>query len=257
MAIITLTTDWGTKDPYVGATKGSILQLLPEANIIDISHEIEPFNLNEVAFVLKNVFPRFPKGTVHIIGVSSEETPDQPHTAVLFKDQYFIGTDTGIFSMLFNEPYTNAIQIETKEDSHLTSFATMDRFVKSAVHLVKGNPMEALGRERERVNSAMLAQPIVNEDFIRGEVIYVDNYENLITNISKKVIDQASRGRKFNIHYQRNVINGISENYCSTHEGEIVGVYGFHGYLEIAINKGNAQGLLGGGVNEKILIEFL
>ena len=103
MPIITLTSDWGYKDHYIGAVKGAILHRMPDATIVDISHSIPPFNVEHAAFVLKNCYHNYPEGTVHIIGVNTEESDKNPHTAIFIDGHYFIGADNGVFSAAYNK----------------------------------------------------------------------------------------------------------------------------------------------------------
>src|SRR5512133_2364165 len=100
MAIITLTSDWGLRDHYTGSVKGAILRQLPDAVIVDISHSIQPHNLNQAAFIVRNSYRNFPEGTIHIIGVIEEASIESPHTLVVHDGHYFIGADNGIFSMI-------------------------------------------------------------------------------------------------------------------------------------------------------------
>jgi S-adenosylmethionine hydrolase len=137
MPIITLTSDWGHSDHYIGAVKGSILSLLPDVKIIDISHQVAPFNIEQAAFILKNCYKNFPKGTIHIIGVNTEESDKNPHTVVFINDHYFIGTDNGIFSMIFDKPPKKIIELNIMQDSDYFTFSTRDRFVKAAIWALK------------------------------------------------------------------------------------------------------------------------
>ena len=110
MAIITLTSDWGYSDYYVAAVKGAILSQIPDAVIVDITHEITPFNVRQAGFVLKNCFRDFPKGTIHIIAVDTIETLDIPHVVVKADGQYFISADNGIFGQILTD-FEEAVEI--------------------------------------------------------------------------------------------------------------------------------------------------
>ena len=184
MPVITLTSDWGTKDHYLASVKGTILKQVPEARIIDISHQIPPHNLTEAAFVLKNCYRDFPPGTIHIIGVSTEESEKNPHTAVFADGQYFIGADNGIFSLLFEKGADKVVEITLMQDSEFFTFSSRDRFVKAAALLAAGEDISKLGTEREALNQKILFAPVVDANVIKGMVIYIDNYENVITNIT-------------------------------------------------------------------------
>ena len=256
MAVITLTSDWGHKDHYLGAVKGNILSKLPDATIVDISHEISPFDLKEASFILRNVYQDFPPGTIHIIALNTTESGDHPHTIVYIHEQYFIGTDNGIFSLIFDEMPDKMVELDILQDSGLFTFATRDRFVKAAVHLAEGKKMEDLGAKKEGWEKQTLFNPVVSGNEIRGLVIYIDNYENVITNITEKMFLDVQKGRKFIIEYRGETLRRISKSYFDVPVGEIVALFGSTGHLEIALNQGNASSLLGLYLNDPVRIEF-
>jgi S-adenosylmethionine hydrolase len=256
MPIITLTSDWGHSDHYIGAVKGSILNQLPDVKIIDISHQVAPFNIEQAAFILKNCYKNFPKGTIHIIGVNTEESDKNPHTVVFIDDHYFIGTDNGIFSMIFDKPPKKIIELNIMLDSDYFTFSTRDRFVKAAIHLAEGKKIEDLGVERKKVNEKILFKPAVEKNIIKGIIIYIDSFENVITNITEQLFKKIGKGRKFSVLFRGESINKIYKSYNDVPVGEIVAIFGSNGHLEIAINQGNASGLLGLGINDTVMIEF-
>lgn len=256
MPIITLTSDWGHSDHYIGAVKGSILSLLPDVKIIDISHQVAPFNIEQAAFILKNCYKNFPKGTIHIIGVNTEESDKNPHTVVFINDHYFIGTDNGIFSMIFDKPPKKIIELNIMQDSDYFTFSTRDRFVKAAIHIAEGKKIEDLGVERKKVNEKILFKPAVEKNIIKGIIIYIDSFENVITNITEQLFKKIGKGRKFSVLFRGESINKIYKSYNDVPVGEIVAIFGSNGHLEIAINQGNASGLLGLGINDTVMIEF-
>ncbi len=256
MAIITLTSDWGSKDHYLGAVKGKILKLLPEARIIDISHNITPFNIEQAAFIIKNSYTNFPEGTIHIIAINTEESTTHPHTIVFIDGQYFIGTDTGIFSLIFNKKPDKIIELDILQDSDYFTFSTRDRFVNAAVRLANGEDLEKLGDLKNSINQKILFEPVSEKNLIKGIVSYIDSYENLITNISEKLFKQVGNGRAFSIFFRTNIINRINKSYNDAPEGEILAIFSSTGLLQIAINKGNASSLLGMNHKDTIRIEF-
>ncbi len=256
MAVITLTSDWGHKDHYLGAVKGNILSKLPDVTIVDISHEISPFNLKEASFILRNVYQDFPPGTIHIIALNTTESGGNPHTIVYIHEQYFIGTDNGIFSLIFDEMPDKMVELDILQDSGLFTFATRDRFVKAAVHLAEGKKMEDLGAKKEGWEKQTLFNPVVSGNEIRGLVIYIDNYENVITNITEKMFLDVQKGRKFIIEYRGETLRRISKSYLDVPVGEIVALFGSTSHLEIALNQGNASSLLGLYLNDPVRIEF-
>ncbi|HAL65578.1 MAG: hypothetical protein XD81_0553 [Bacteroidetes bacterium 38_7] len=258
MPIITLTSDWGLKDHYLAAVKAAILSRMPEVKIIDISHQIPPFDLNQASFIIRNCWKAFPQGTVHIIGINTEAGIKSPHIALETEGHYFIGADNGIFSLIFDKEPEHIIELEIIQDSEYFTFSTRDVFVKAALYLLKGNPIEGLGLPRLSLNPCTPFQPVINQNSITGKVIYVDVYENVFTNISREMFQQIVKGRRFHIElgYSRNTIHKISEAYSDVPEGEILALFSSTGLLQIAINRGNASGLLGLGLDDNVRIVF-
>ncbi len=256
MAIITLTSDWGHKDHYLGIVKGKIIKNLPDASIVDLSHNIPPFNSIQAAFVLKNCYREFPEGTIHIIAINTEETEKFPHTIVYAAGQYFIGTDDGIFSLIIDEKPEKIIEINLPQDSGYFTFSTKDRFIKTAAEIAGGAKLEDLGNTRTKLNKKISFAPVTEKNIIKGMVVYIDNYENVITNISEKQFNQLRKGREYNIMLRSETIKKIHNSYTDVPVGEIAVLFNTSGLLEIAINKGNASSLLGLYLNETIRIEF-
>jgi S-adenosylmethionine hydrolase len=257
MAIITLTSDWGTSDYYLAAVKGTILSQLPDVKIVDISHHIATFDVEGAAFTIRHCYRNFPQGTVHLIGINSEESSEAPHTIVKARGQYFIGADTGIFSMILEgEQPEEIIEIDIPLDSDFYTFSTRDRFVKAAVQLIKGTPLNDLGFSREEINKRLPFQPATTADSIKGMVIHVDAYENLITNISADVFKAIRQNRPFEIYSSGYRIYKISEGYQDVEVADLVALFGSHGLLEIAINQGKASSLMGIKRNTSVFISF-
>lgn len=256
MPIITITSDWGQKDHYLAAVKGAIYSKIPEITLVDISNDISHYNVMEAAFVVKNCYRNFPAGTVHMIGVDSEASVKHPHTIVLMHQQYFIGADTGIFSLIFDEQPEKCWEITTYQDSDVFTFPARDVFVKVACHLAQGGKPEEMGQLRNQINTLKLFNPVKDPDRIKGVVIYVDHYENVITNITKSDFAEVGRNRKFTLYFRGEELHKIHTAYSDVPQGEILALFGATSFLEIAINKGNASGLLGLDINESVRIEF-
>jgi len=256
MPIITLLTDWGLKDYYAAAVKGKLYSQLPELKIVDISHQVTPFSIEQAAFIFKNCYQDFPKGSIHILGVSTEESEKSPHIALFHKGHYFIGADSGIFSMIFEDHPEKIIELNIPQDSDSFTFSTYNRFVNAALHLAKGNPIEELGNAREKLAVKLQFKPAIDKDTIKGMVIYIDAYENLVTNITQDLYKSVGKGRKYHVLLRGEKINKIYQSYNDVPIGEIVVIFGSNGHLEVAINHGNASSLLGISLNDSIMIEF-
>jgi S-adenosylmethionine hydrolase len=257
MAIITLTTDLGSKDFYQAALKGSILTILPTANIVDITHEVPSFNISYAAFVLKNVYNYFPKGTVHLIGIDSVFSEQSKYVALKHHDHYFVGADNGIFSLLFEEAPDEVVELNIMQDLKYLHFPLVDIFVKAAIHLAKGGKLKEIGMPTDSIEERMLLHPVIERDIIRGSVIYIDTFCNVITNITKELFTRIQRNRDFTLYFRKSeTINQLSWHYNEVSEGEKLCLFGISNHLEIAINKGKASGLLGLHLNDIVRVEF-
>jgi len=259
MPVITLISDWGVKDHYSGAVKGAILMRNPDAVIIDITHGISPFNIIQASFVLRNTYKEFPRGTIHIIGVNTDKSEQNPHIAVAYNGHFFVGADNGIFSLAFDSAPEKIIEIDLPLDSDFFTFSTRDRFVKAACHIASGKPIEELGHQRNHLNEKHHFRPVVEPSLIKGKVIYIDVYENLFVNITRTLFDQNCHQRAFEIQLRNTEyqISKINNSYSDVGVGEIVALFGSTGYLKIAINQGNAASLLGVEIDDVIRIEFV
>ncbi len=258
MPIITLTTDLGTKDHYVGSVKGAIFSQLPDAQIVDITHEIPPFDLLAASYVIRNAYPDFPEGTIHVIGVNPEATMDSQHIVVEYNGHFFIGADTGIFSLIFSQQPQRIFELDLKSDSDNRSFPTKDVFIKAACHLARGGTMEVIGKPIDGYNQRELIRAVTEGDEIRGMVSYIDHYGNIITNISHDLINEVGKGRPFVLYFRReeHMIVDLNKSYNDVDDGERVAMISSTGMLEVGINKGNASKLFGLSFGDTIRIEF-
>lgn len=275
MSIITLTTDFGTKDHFVGAVKGAIYAEIPEAKIVDITHHISPFNITETAYILKNAYKSFPEKTIHIIGVDSELSIENKHIALELDNQYFICSDNGCISMVAAEIQPSKI-VEINIHNHInSSFPVLEVFVKVASHIARGGSLNVIGKEISEVKKLVEIQPKINQDqnIIKGGVIYVDNYGNIITNIHQKLFSSVGKGRNFTITAGRYRFNQVFNRYNEIvdysipeekrqYDGEKLAIFNSAGFLEIAIYRSNletvggASTLLGIKYRDTIMIEF-
>lgn len=256
MAIITLTSDWGTSDFYIGAVKGKILSQLPGATIVDISHDINKFDLESAAFTFRNCYKEFPEGTVHIIAMNTIESVAQPHIAIRHNGSYFIGTDNGVFSMIFGEEVEEIVILSMDMDSDYFTFSTRDRFVKVAVQILQGAEFSKLGDNKESLVKCLLFEPTYSDDSIYGRVVHIDSYENAITNIPKAFFKQVSRGRPYAIYCAGYTMDRIYTSYIDVPIPKIVALFGTHGMLEIAVNHGKASSLCGIHRSTPVVITF-
>lgn len=276
MAIITLTTDFGVRDHFVGAIKGFIYSELPEAIIVDISHQISPFNITEAAYILKNAYKTFPKGSVHIIGVDSELTPENKHIAVTIDGHHFVGADNGILSLLAQEINPEKMVEINIHDRVQGIFPVLDVFVKVAAHLARGGQPEVIGKRIDSIKVLKGLSPVVNtvQNQINGNVIYIDNYGNVISNISRKFFETYRKGRDFEVWARNHRFTNIYERYSDAinfnlekskrnADGKRLAIFNSSDLLEIAVYKSNldtvggASSLLGLSYRDSITITFI
>ncbi len=253
--IITLTTDWGISDHYVAAVKGKLLSSVSkDLNIVDVSHLIQPLNVFQAAFVLKNCMDFFPAGTIHIIGVRSDASPETPHVVVIRKGSYFIGADNGIFPLLFSD-HERVIEIDMFQDSDFFTFPTRDVFVKAASHIAEGKDPGLLGPDLDSLNNDVgVFSPADGLDSISGVVIHIDHYGNIITNIDVEKFRTVIKGRKFTISFGSYEITELCESYMDMEAADIIALFNTSGLLEIALHSGNASNILGIRFNDIIRV---
>jgi S-adenosyl-L-methionine hydrolase (adenosine-forming) len=256
MSIVTLTTDWNTDDYYTGALKGKILSQCSQIQIIDITHQVPAFNISHAAFVLRNAFHNFPPGSIHIIGVNTEGGKDNPFLLVEHQKHFFIGTDNGIFGLLFSEEPDRIIALKPPAELH--SFTSFNVFADTACKLANGNKPESLGNQVKEFQIKIPIRAAIDKNVLTGSVIYIDSFRNAITNISKELFERVGEDRDFQIFVQSNhyIIKKINQYYHETPAGEILALFNSVGLLEIAMNSGNAADLLGLSTNSAIRVRF-
>ncbi|BAU54816.1 SAM hydrolase/SAM-dependent halogenase family protein [Mucilaginibacter gotjawali] len=257
MAIITLTTDLGDKDIYQAALKGSILKLLPTVNIVDITNSVAAYNIQQAAFILKNSYYYFPEDTVHLIGIDTVYNEETRYLAIRYKNHYFVGADNGIFSLMFDTEPEEIFELNIMQDLKFLHFPLADIFVKAACHLANNGKLSEIGLRVDEIEKKMNLQPVIEKNLIKGAVIYIDSFQNVITNITKDFFTSVQQGRRFLLSFKRNeTINHLSWHYNEVPEGEKLCLFGISDHLEIAINKGNASGLLGLNLGDTVVIDF-
>jgi len=201
MAIITLTSDHGKQDHYTASVKGVILNSgLEEVNIVDISHSIRPFDIYEAAYILKESYAFFPKGTIHLVSVNDGISENQEHILMCLNGQFFLSADNGIFSILSQgQSDVSYYSLTTKINEGAMVFPLRERLVEAACHLARGGTPEVIGSKKDTILHAEMVKPLLDPDVIRGHVAYVDGYENAITNISHQTFRDIGKGRSFSI----------------------------------------------------------
>jgi S-adenosylmethionine hydrolase len=252
--LITLTTDFGTRDGFVAQMKGVILRIKPQARLLDVTHDIEPFSVLEGALVLKGISPHFPGGTIHLAVVDPGVGSKRRGIVLYAEEQTYVGPDNGLFSLVVPEGKV----CETREiqnpdymlpEPHPT-FHGRDIFAPVAAHLSAGKPFEEVGPLVH--DPIMLDIPAVKENAegLEGSVIYVDRFGNLTSNI-----DNTKLSKMVGTVFVGNVtIRGLSRFFGEGPKGEAIALINSFGLLEIAINQGNAAQVLGIGKDEAVRV---
>lgn len=258
MPIITIISDLSEKDFYLASVKAKIHSQLDDIQVVDISNNINAFDIGQAAFVLQNVINDFPKNTVHLIGVDTGAMDEYTHLGIRYKNQFIIAPDNGFFSLIAEQRPDLIVEINMNLDTDQLTFPLRDLYTKAACHLARGGTLEVIGKPTEHYSQRSSLQPVFGGDYIRGMVIYVDHYGNALTNITHKMMKEQSRNRGFEISFRTAdfSIDSISLRYSDVPEGERLALFNSAGFLELAMNKGHAANLLGLQVGEMIMIRF-
>ncbi|MEZ7495999.1 SAM-dependent chlorinase/fluorinase [Leeuwenhoekiella aequorea] len=275
MPIITLTTDFGLKDHFAGAVKGAIYSEMADAKIVDISHNVSPFHITEAAYIIQNAYRNFPEGTIHIIGIDSEQTPENKHIAVKLEGHYFVCANNGIMSMITRTIVPEEVVEINIHDRIKTNFTELDVFVQVACHIARGGTLGVIGKPIKEIRAITGIMPVINSEQkqIIGNVIYVDNYGNVITNITRRLFEEIGKSRAFSIQARRAHFKKIYDKYSDAinfdiektkreEDGKKIALFNSSGYLELAIYKsnpstvGSASTLFGLDYRDTVTVNF-
>ena len=275
MVLVTLTTDFGHKDYSISVIKAALLEKIPNVSIIDISHEISPYNISETAYILKSAYKAFPKGSIHIVGVESEFTPENMHIVMQLEGHYFVGADNGIFSLIKEDIKPDKLVSINIHETISSSFPVLDVFVQVASHIARNGTLEVIGSPIKKIQELTNVKPVISKDGsqIIGSVIYVDNYGNVITNITKNLFKEIGKSRDFTINARTVKFRKIYLSYSQAidfnlpkedreEDGKKLALFNTSGHLELAIYKsnphtvGSASSLFGLYYRDLINIQF-
>ncbi|MCS7036789.1 MAG: SAM-dependent chlorinase/fluorinase [Saprospiraceae bacterium] len=250
--IISLTTDFGLRDYYVGALKGALLRACPEACLVDVSHAVRPFDIVEAAFLVENARIFFPEGSMHLIGVHCAYAPDFRFVVVQRDGHYFAAPDNGVLSLIF-EGELDARSLPVSDHG---AFPVMEAFALAVGHLGAGQTLDTLGVPAGPLMERVGLRPVTTRSRIRGMVMRVDNFDNVQVNIQRETFERIGRGRPFSLFFKRHdPITVLSHHYADVPEGEPLCWFNSAGYLEIAVNMGRAATLF--GLKEEDVVEVV
>ncbi|MEJ7912917.1 MAG: SAM-dependent chlorinase/fluorinase [Chitinophagaceae bacterium] len=246
MPLITLTSDIGQQDYLVGAVKGRLLRVNPDFQIVDISHSLSPFNYPQAAYVCRSAIKNFPEFTYHIILINLFEAKPEQMLMAFHKDQYLLCADNGLLEMILEDKPEMVIGIPMDKSAIKNTLYCIDVAAKAISQLTNGEPVQKIGAPDPAYTEKNPLRPLLSENWIEGQIIFIDNFENVIVNINQEQFEQQRKGRRFKIVFKRDeVIERISGSYADVPQGEKLVLFNSAGYMEIAINKGNAAGLFG------------
>lgn len=250
--IITITTDFGTEDHYVGAMKGVMLGINPEAQVLDITQEVPKFDILSGALTLNSFYTYYPKGTIHVAVVDPGVGTTRKPLAIEAGGYFFIGPDNGLFTLVLKDsPMPNIVEITNPEfmlKNVSSTFHGRDIFAPAAAHLSVGAGIDELGEELATPVLLNLPEPTAASDQVRGEIVYVDSFGNLITNIPRELLKEGA-----NVKVGEIFLGAPKTSYGSSGEGQLLAIIGSSGYLEISVNQGSAFEALGRDIEVTVL----
>ncbi len=255
MAIITLLTDYGETDHYVAAVKAKILSINPVLRIVDITHQVPSCDIAYGAQVLRSVFHHFPRGTVHLIGVNDNGQSGDSFVAMQLEGHYFVGADNGFFGLLSDQLATYVVDINRLKPLD-TTFPGRRILAPVAAQLASGKALTDLGPKIDEYKRMLPRQVKANRSLISGHVVKVDHYGNLVTNIDRRAFNALCGDRSFTLKIGRESVSRIQEQIYNVEAGDLFALFNDLGYLEIGINQGRADELLGVGYDSPVLLKF-
>lgn len=255
MQIVSLITDFGSKDYFVADLKARILSQNSNCNIVDISHEIEPYDIVQAAFFIKNIFPSFPLHTIHIIAVNNTYRKNSEYICFEKDNQFFIGPNNGVYSLVFEDLNFENVFVINPPSSELNHYYHL--YAHAVAYLSHKLPINEIGPKVTVINQRLELKPVVTSQQIRATIIHIDQFENVIINLKKEQFEKIRAGRNFELYYKQNdPINYLSRNYSDVAIGDPLAFFNTYGYLEIAINMGKASTMFSLNRNETIQINF-
>lgn len=252
---VTLTTDWGNQDYYLGMLCGKIYSISPNLKVVELSHKVPTYNYMHAAFLIKHSFSHFPKGSIHICMVNSDTSDNMRMLFFEYRGHYFITPDNGTISLIVDvlPEVVHAIPID---DTH--SFGSMDSVTLALEALLSDNGQTDFAIEASGIKRFTPILPIPENDAITGSVIYIDSYFNAITNITRDDFEAIRKSRKYSIYVHRfsHGISKLSNSYKDVEKGDLLALFNSLGLLEIAVREGFAAQMYNLSVGSNIMVRF-
>jgi S-adenosylmethionine hydrolase len=257
-SIITLTTDFGWRDSYVAQMKGAILNLCPKARIVDITHQIEKFNITMGAHVLASAAPHFPSGTIHVAVIDPGVGTKRKAIIIQTENAFFIGPDNGLLSMAAGQKIMHIYTIKDRKlmlSEISSTFHGRDIFCAAAGHLANGVSPSDLGTENNEIVKLGFDKVEKKLDCLTGQVIHIDNFGNIITNLSKNVVKSMVTGKNINLQMKNAKLKlRLCQAYEEVEAQKTLAIIGSQKFLEISINHGDAARIYRVKVGDRITV---
>lgn len=237
----------------MAAVKAQLLQVDAGFSLVDITHSIPPFNYPHAAYICRSAFRNFPDFTYHIILVNLFEKKPEQLLLAFHQNQYLLCADNGLLHMILEDKPEMVIGIPLDKRANKNTTYCVQVMAQAINRLSQGESIQKIGNPDVSYIEKNHLRPLLDNNWIEGQIIFIDNFENVIVNITREQFEEQRKGRSFRIVFKRDeVIDRISESYADVNPGEKLALFNSAGYLEIAINKGNAAGLFGlKGFSEK------
>jgi S-adenosylmethionine hydrolase len=256
--IITLLTDFGTKDHYVASIKGVILSINPHCLVIDITHQVNPQDIQEGAFILAHAYSYFPKGTIHLSVVDPGVGGSRRPILLVTQNYSFVGPDNGLFTLVAQKEKVTQVVVLTEQRYFLSkvskTFHGRDLFAPVAAHLSLGIKPAAFGNEMNAIMKIGFQKPMLKEGRLLGEILHIDTFGNLVTNIDRETLFRFTKGQALAIRAGGKTISGLKEGYWEGKKGEAIAILGSSGFLEVSVREGNAQKMLKVKRGDKVVV---
>lgn len=244
-SVISIISDWKKQEFYLVRVKARIISRVPDARIVDITHQIQSYDISQAAYILAASWAYFPKGSIHIMAVQTASAKEHPQVLISKNGHYFIGADHGLWPFILGGPADKSIMFNESPYYEGNTFPSFSLFADIAAAIYKGMDISEAGRDivlSERTGW----MPQIEDSGITGNIIYYDSYGNAISNISADMLERHFPDTDFQIEIFSSayLIPGLSEAYTDVRRGDMLGIININGFLEVAIREGNLKQLL-------------
>lgn len=255
MRAVTIISDFGIKDHYVALLKGAILKHHSDLHLIDVSHQVDTYDIRQASYFIKSIHNSFPKGTINIVAVNNYYRHNYEILCFEYKDRFFIGPNNGIFSLAFDAINEEAIYRIVIDDAEQNLFELIGHGVSL---ICKGMSITEVGPPLNQFDKKLEVQPVITDNEIRATITHIDKFDNIILNVHREYFEYIRKDRRFEIYFKYfDPATSINKSYSAVPVGEVVCLFNSSNYLEIAINMGKAASLLDLRRDETIQIKFL